>query len=340
MVVVPSEISALSSPKIRAVLSACANDRAVVDLASKLAALERCAPPHPHQLWELHADHDRIDLTALWTNQDRRSMRRAQQWCQHSHPANAAYKKAATMLCAWLADQQHLRSLYWEADANQQAVGVFACPLASVNLEQALSLVQKTTALPHDLLQYAHTLLAPLSAHNIVNGWGTFVGRHTPPELRVNLRSDCDHWLQACPLSVREDMTQLARTLPDESVFVPVLGIQQDRIRVALEAKPRVNPKTQDAQRQIRAWVDAVFPVRSAVQEAVLAPFLDANIDRVLLVEDEPLLLDAFVKRKTSLPVVQAHINHVKVRFTDSGQLERKLYLAVATQWRPIGGQV
>lgn len=289
--------------------------------------------PHSFFFWELHPDQERVDLS-VGVALSSREEKRLDHWLRADHASAQLSLRARAMLSAWLPAASPYTSIVWEQDTPTGDAGLFVTVAADAAFSDVLCDAYHRFDLSDRLTARAHDLCAELAASLRPIALGSFARAGVPQELRLILRPTQENWLQAFPQGLRAELEDLLAQIPAQSDVNIALGIGEDRVSPALEARYTVDAVPNAAW---EAWLEKALPERNALQREVLARAFKEPRWFVPERLPEEVLLDAFVRPSNVVPVVQVRISHVKIQRTPDGRLLRKLYIRGDVLWLQLG---
>lgn len=289
--------------------------------------------PYSFFFWEFHFDHERVDLS-VGVALSSREKKRLGQWLRSTRSSTQVSARARAMLSTWSAATSPYTSVLWEQDTPTGAAGLFVTVSSDASFSDTLRAAHERFGLSERLFARAHDFCAQLKPSLRPIALGSFARPGTPQELRLILRPTQKSWLQAFPHALRTELQDLLAQIPAQSDVNIALGIGEDRISCALEARYTADPVPNAAWEK---WLDVALPERNALQREVLAYAFEEPLWFVPDRLPSEILLDAFVQPSDVAPVVQVRISHVKIQRTSSGRWLRKLYLRGDVLWLQLG---
>jgi len=283
--------------------------------------------------WEFHSDRERIDLS-IATAMTARASARLHTWTALQRKYKTVSSRALEMLTAWTVADNCYQSIWWEQDTPTGDAGLFVTVAADTSFSEVLRDAHTRFGLSDRLAARAHALCEPLGSALRPIALGSFARVGVPQELRLILRPTQKDWLSTFPRDLRQELEDLLAQIPAQSDVNIALGIGEDRISSALEARYTAEAVPNA---DWEPWLDIALPERNALQHEVLAHAFKEPRWFVPERLPEEVLLDAFVRPSNVVPVVQVRISHVKIQRTPDGRLLRKLYIRGDVLWLQLG---
>lgn len=289
--------------------------------------------PYSFFFWEFHLDHERVDLS-VGVELSSREKKRLDRWLHSTRSSTQTSTRARAMLSTWSTATAPYTSVLWEQDIPTGDAGLFVTVSSDASFSEVLRDARERFGLSERLFARAHDLCAQLKHSLRPIALGSFARSGTHQELRLILRPTQNSWLQAFPDGLGTELQDLLAQIPAQSDVNIALGIGENRISCALEARYTADPMPNAAWEK---WLDVALPERHALQREVLTHAFEEPLWFVPDRLPPEILLDAFIQPADVAPVVQVRISHVKIQRTSSGRWLRKLYLRGDVLWLQLG---